>query len=56
MKNSDHTDDQVTGWRRYGDKCLLLSWKKVLVIVAVWTLSALLHKAMYGPFDDYFGI
>ena len=46
----------MTGWRRYVDKCLLLSWKKVLVIVGVWVLSVVLHKAIYGPFQDYFGI
>ena len=56
MKNSDYTDNQVTGWRRYVDKCLLPSRKKVLVIVGVWVLSVVLHKAIYGPFQDYFGI
>ena len=54
MKNSDYTDDQVTRWRRYIDKCLLLSWKTVLIIAGVWVLSVVLHKAMYGPFSDYF--
>jgi len=56
MKNSDYTDDQVTRWRRYVDKCLLLSWKTVLIIAGVWVLSVVLHKAMYGPFSDHFGI
>lgn len=54
MRNSDYTDDQVTRWRRYIDKCLLLSWKTVLIIAGVWVLSVVLHKAMYGPFRDYF--
>ena len=54
MKNSDYTDDRVTGWRRYIDKYLLLSWKTVLIIAGVWVLSGVLHKAMYGPFSDYF--
>jgi len=54
MKNSDYTDDQVTRWRYYIDKCLLLSWKTVLIIAGVWVLSVVLHKAMYGPFYDYF--
>jgi ligand-binding sensor domain-containing protein len=44
----------VTGWRRYIDKYLLLSWKRVLIIAGVWVLSVVLHKAMYGPFSDYF--
>jgi len=56
MKNSDYTDDQVTRWRRHIDRCLLLSWKTVLIIVGVWVLSVVLHKAMYGPFFDYFVI
>lgn len=29
------------------DEYLLLSWKRVLVIVGAWLLSALLHKAIY---------
>jgi len=35
MKNSDYTDDQVTRWRRYVDKYLLLSWKTVLIMAGV---------------------
>jgi len=54
MKNSDYADDQVTRWRRFIDKYLLLSWKTVLIIAGVWLLSVVLHKAIYGPFLDYF--
>ena len=54
MKNSDYTNDQVTRWRRYIDRCLLISWKTVIIIAVVWLLSVGLHKAMYGPFCDYF--
>jgi len=40
--------------RKMIDKCLLLSWRRVLIMAGAWILSALLHKAMYGPFDEYF--
>ena len=35
------------------DKYFLLSWKRVLIIVGVWVLSVLLHKAIYALFCDY---
>lgn len=36
------------------DKCLLLSWKRVLIIGCAWVLSVLLHNLIYGLFYDYF--
>jgi hypothetical protein len=56
MKNSDYADDQVPSWRYYVDKFLLLNWKKALIIAGVWVLLVVLHKGMYGPFSDYFGL
>lgn len=35
------------------DKYFLLSWKRVLIIVGVWLLLVLLHKAIYVFFYDY---
>ena len=54
MKNSDYTDDQVTRWRRYIDKCLLLSRKTALIIAGVWVLSMVLHNAIYYLFYEHF--
>ena len=54
MKNTDYTDDQVTKGTRYYDKYLLLSWKRVLVIVCAWVLSVLLHNIVYGLFYEHF--
>ncbi len=36
------------------DKCLLLSWKRVLMIACAWILSVLLHNLIYGLFYDYY--
>jgi len=40
--------------RRVIDKCLLLSWKRVLIIVGAWVLSVLLHNLIYGLFYEHF--
>jgi len=37
------------------DKWLFLTWRKLLVIVAAWVLSVVLHNAVYALFHNYFG-
>lgn len=32
------------------EKWLLLSWKRVAVIVAMWFIAVILHNAIYGIF------
>lgn len=53
MKNTDHTDDQVTKWMRY-DRYLLLSWKRILIVAGAWVLSVVLHNVIYGLFYEHF--
>jgi hypothetical protein len=33
---------------------LLLTWKKVLLILVAWVAAVLLHNIVYGLFKDYF--
>jgi len=54
VKNTDYTDNQVTKWTYYGDKYLLLSWKRILIIACAWVLSVLLHNIVYGLFYEHF--
>lgn len=36
------------------DKCFLLSWKKVAIIIIAWIASVILHNIVYAIFYDYF--
>ncbi len=36
------------------DKWLLLSWKKVAIIIMAWIASVVLHNLVYVIFSDYF--
>jgi len=33
---------------------LLLTWKKILLILVAWVYAVLLHNLVYGLFKDYF--
>lgn len=37
------------------NKCLYLTWRKLLAILAAWVLSVVLHNVVYGLFRDRFG-
>jgi len=54
MKSVDHTDEQVMKRTHRYDKYLLLSWKRVLMIVCAWVLSVVLHNVIYGLFYEHF--
>ena len=54
MKNTDHTDDQVTKRTHRYDRYLLLNWKRVLIVACAWVLSVVLHNVIYGLFYEYF--
>ena len=40
---------------QWTDKLFWLSWKKLLLIPAAWVLCVILHNAIYGLFQSYFG-
>jgi hypothetical protein len=37
------------------DKYLLLSWKKVLIIIVAWVVAVILHNLIYGLGIYFFG-
>ncbi|UCF06403.1 MAG: hypothetical protein JSV33_05060 [bacterium] len=53
MDNNESTGGE-TVQRSRADRLFLLSWKRVLLIIAAWVVSILLHNAIYGLFIDYF--
>lgn len=52
MDTSEQTDGRSPGWRRIADRFLLLSWKRLAVIIAAWALAAGVHGGTRADLDE----